>query len=243
MNPAEVRLLAAMPLHAITSVYGTEGLRERLLLEAMVFSVEQEDQIGNALDLAEQAHHRDKRQREPYINHLLRVAIRIVSSDHYGVKNADMVMAGLLHDILEDHANYLAKGGRSKAADVLRSLFGIRVAEDVLAVTNPEFDQSGDVHQQYRDHVTAKLRVYPRARVVKMSDFTDNAIGLHHTTGPRMLRLARKYAPMVSVMQEVIMRQDTPLSDAVKAKIKVQLNQAALRFAIIQGEEDAATAN
>ena len=53
-----------------------------------------------------------------------------------------------------------------------------------------------------------------------------------------MQRLAMKYAPMVSVMQEVIMRKDTPLSDQVKEKIRSQLNQAALRFAIIQEEEN-----
>ena len=31
LAPAERRLLAAMPLHAITSVHGEAGLRERLL--------------------------------------------------------------------------------------------------------------------------------------------------------------------------------------------------------------------
>ena len=33
LDPAERRLLAAMPLHAITSVHGQAGLRERLLME------------------------------------------------------------------------------------------------------------------------------------------------------------------------------------------------------------------
>ena len=33
LDPAERRLLAGMPLHAITSVHGEAGLRERLLME------------------------------------------------------------------------------------------------------------------------------------------------------------------------------------------------------------------
>ena len=33
LGPAERRLLAGMPLHAITSVHGEAGLRERLLME------------------------------------------------------------------------------------------------------------------------------------------------------------------------------------------------------------------
>ena len=36
-TPAERRLLAGMPLHAITSVYGEAGLRERLLMEIAQF--------------------------------------------------------------------------------------------------------------------------------------------------------------------------------------------------------------
>jgi hypothetical protein len=37
LGVAERRLLAKMPLHAITSVYGEAGLRERLLLEITRF--------------------------------------------------------------------------------------------------------------------------------------------------------------------------------------------------------------
>ena len=37
MGPAERRLLAGMPLHAITSVHGEAGLRERLLMEIAQF--------------------------------------------------------------------------------------------------------------------------------------------------------------------------------------------------------------
>ena len=33
LDPAERRLLAAMPLHAITCVHGQSGLRKRLLME------------------------------------------------------------------------------------------------------------------------------------------------------------------------------------------------------------------
>ncbi len=34
LGPAERRLLAGMPLHAITSVHGEAGLRERLLMSS-----------------------------------------------------------------------------------------------------------------------------------------------------------------------------------------------------------------
>ena len=37
LDPVERRLLAGMPLHAITSVHGEAGLRERLLMEIEQF--------------------------------------------------------------------------------------------------------------------------------------------------------------------------------------------------------------
>ena len=81
LDPAERRLLAAMPLHAITSVHGQAGLRERLLLEIERIPAADRDRAQDALALACQLHAADRRQREPYANHLLRVAIRILS--HY----------------------------------------------------------------------------------------------------------------------------------------------------------------
>lgn len=61
-------------------------------------------------------------------------------------------------------------------------------------------------------------------------------MGLIHTTGPRLTELARKYAPLVPVLQELIVRPDTPLSDQAKAHINDQLDLAARRFsAIIPG--------
>jgi hypothetical protein len=69
LDPAERRLLAGMPLHAITSVHGEAGLRERLLIEIAKFPAADRARTGEALALASQLHARDRRQREPYANH------------------------------------------------------------------------------------------------------------------------------------------------------------------------------
>jgi len=83
LDPAERRLLAAMPLHAITSVHGQAGLRERLLMEIEQIPAADRERARDALALASRLHLADRRQREPYANHLLRVTIRILS--HYRV--------------------------------------------------------------------------------------------------------------------------------------------------------------
>ena len=73
----------------------------------------------------------------------------------------------------------------------------------------------------------------PWARVIKVSDFTDNGVGVIHTTGPKTVKLARKYAPLVPVLADLIARLDTPLSHPVKARILGQLRTAQERFAVI----------
>jgi HD domain len=171
LGPAERRLLAGMPLHAITSVHGEAGLRERLLLEIAGFPAADQDRVQDALALASQLHAADRRQREPYANHLLRVAIRIVS--HYRVTDPDVACAALLHDAVEDHAAGIAPGGRQAALAVLAGRFGPRTVALVAAVTNPEWKPGRDEHEQYREHVLASLAASPWARVIKASDFTD----------------------------------------------------------------------
>jgi len=160
LDAAERRLLARMPLHAITSVHGEAGLRERLLLEIAQFPAAERTRVGDALALASRLHARDRRQREPYASHLLRVTVRILS--HYRVADPDVACAALLHDAVEDHAQDLAPGGiRQAAFAVLAGQFGERTAGLVAAVTNPVYQPGRDEHEQYREHVTASLDASP----------------------------------------------------------------------------------
>jgi (p)ppGpp synthase/HD superfamily hydrolase len=130
--------------------------------------------VQQALALATQLHAADRRQREPYLNHLLRVAIRIIS--HYRAADPDLACAALLHDAVEDHAGDIAPGGgQPEALATLAGQFGDRVADLVAAVTNPALEPGRDAHEQYREHVAAGLQADPAARVIKASDFTDYA--------------------------------------------------------------------
>jgi (p)ppGpp synthase/HD superfamily hydrolase len=224
-----------MPLHAITSVHGEAGLRERLLIEIAQFPAADRSRTGGAIALMSRLHAQDRRQREPYANHLLRVTIRILS--HYRVTDPDVACAALLHDAIEDHAEDIARhcDTRRSAFAILAGQFGQRAAELVAAVTNPVYEPDPDEHQQYCEHVIASLDASPCARVIKVSDFTDNAVGLFHTTGPKLSRLARKYRPLAPVLRELILRPDTPLNHDVKLMIAGQLDKAENRFAAIAG--------
>ena len=232
VDEADLRLVTVMPLHAVTAMYGEQGLRARFAAEIARFpDPAAREQAARALQMAGRLHAADRRQREPYVNHLLRVALRIIC--HYGVDDIEVICAALLHDAVEDHADGLATGGRAAAVAALAASFGSRVAGLVDAVTNPEYVPGTDRHEQYRAHVADSLAANPWARVIKASDFTDNGVGLIHTSGPRAARLARKYAPLVPVLTSLIARPDTPLPPPVKARILGQFVAAQERFAVI----------
>ena len=82
---------------------------------------------------------------------------------------------------------------------------------------------------------------HARGRGSYASDFTDNGVGLIHTTGEKAVRLARKYAPLVPALADLAARPDTPLTVDVKARILAQLYSASGRFdAILAVSSDAA---
>jgi (p)ppGpp synthase/HD superfamily hydrolase len=231
-------MLLSMPLHAITEVYGEDGLRDRFRMELEQFPAGERATLGQALDLAARLHAGDRRVREPYLNHLLRVAIRIIR--YYGVHDVDVLTAALLHDAVEDHASELGgltRGTHTELTEAalaeLARRFNPRVAELVRSVTNPEYDPERDRHEQYRTHVAESLERDPWARVIKVSDFTDNGVGVVHTTPDKAISAATKYRPLVPKLRELVGRPDTPLSIEAKDHILDQLDLAEERFAAI----------
>jgi (p)ppGpp synthase/HD superfamily hydrolase len=232
------RMLLSMPLHAITEVYGEAGLRERFLMEVEPFPAGERERLMEALSLAARLHADDRRVREPYLNHLLRVAIRIIR--YYGVHDVDVLTAALLHDAVEDHPSELGgldSGTHTELTEAalaeLARRFNPRVSELVRSVTNPEYDPDRDRHEQYRAHVTESLERDPWARVIKVSDFTDNGVGVVHTTPDKATSAATKYRPLVPKLRELVGRPDTPLSIQAKDHILDQLDLAEERFAAI----------
>jgi hypothetical protein len=175
-------------------------------------------------------HANDRRQREPDVNHLLRVAIRILS--HSRVADPDVARRRPARLRRRPRAGHDARRHPAGCLVILAGRFGQRTAGLVAAVTNPVYAAGCDEHEQYREHVIASLEADPWARVIKASDFTDYAVGLFHTTGPSLTRLAGKYAP-VPVLRELILRAGTPLDPDVKDMIARQLYNAEDRFAAI----------
>jgi (p)ppGpp synthase/HD superfamily hydrolase len=227
-----------MPLHAITEIHGEAGLRQRLTLELHRLPALDRCMVDDAAAWAAQLHAGQRRTREPYLNHLLRVTLRTLC--YYRITDPDILTAALLHDTVEDQP-WAVTGQptghgpppREQALTVLTHRYGPLVARLVNAATNPEPQTGVDRIRQYLDHLTTALADEPWARVIKLSDFTDNGVGIIHTTGPKVFRSAHKYRGAVPILRKLLTRADTPLAPDVKDHISGQLDLADQRFAAI----------
>lgn len=229
--------LLVMPLHAVTEVHGEAGLWDRLLLELPRLPPQDATLVREAAVWARRLHGGQRRTREPYVNHVLRVTLRVLC--HYRVTDPQVLIAALLHDTVEDQP-WAVTGAppdgpppRRAALQVIDDRYGVRVARLVAALTNPEPVAGDDRITRYRHHLSGTVAAEPWARVIKLSDFTDNGVGIIHTVGAKTERVARKYAPAVAVLRELLHRADTPLDATVKAHIDRQLDLADHRIAAI----------
>ncbi|MCY1143997.1 HD domain-containing protein [Actinoplanes sp. Pm04-4] len=229
--------LRVMPLHAVTEVHGEPGLRRRFTLELDRLPAEHRGTVADAAGWAAQLHAGQGRTREPYVNHLWRVTLRLLC--HYRVTDPDVLIAGLLHDAVEDQAwtiTGITRHGPPPARQALTAIadrYNPGVARLVGAVTMPPRPDGTDRIRHYTGHLAHALSGEPWARVIKLSDFTDNGVGLIHTVGPLVTRSAAKYDAALPVLRGLLDRPDTPLPGDVKDHIRGQLDLAQRRFAAI----------
>jgi len=120
-------------------------------------------QFARALDFAARKHAHQRRKgelAEPYINHLSDVARRLAEGTNG--EDATLVIAGLLHDTLEDTDTSLAE---------LAKEFGREVAELVAEVSD---DKTRPKAERKRLQVAEAPKKSLRAKMIKLADKTSN---------------------------------------------------------------------
>jgi (p)ppGpp synthase/HD superfamily hydrolase len=141
--------------------------------------------LGEAWRYAETCHAGQTRPAgEPYSRHLLEV-VEIMAVE-LGVTDTDLLVAGLLHDVVEDTDGTLSD---------VAARFGRRTAELVGHVTMPDVlpNQSKEA---VRKAYLARLRAAPAAVLkLKLADRYSNVQRLH--THPRVVKQRSYYAETV----------------------------------------------
>ncbi len=147
--------------------------------------------VTRAMDFAARRHSTQRRKglkAEPYINHLTEVALLLAEATD-GADPA-LVMAGLLHDTLEDTVTTRAE---------LVEAFGDDVASLVAAVTD---DKELLRDQRKRRQVESAPGKSPRARMLKIADKIANLRSL--TESPPLGWSARKRHEYAVWAREVV---------------------------------------
>jgi hypothetical protein len=171
--------------------------------------------LHDALALASAAHLYQRRTgsrdsgTDPSIVHPLRNVLRLL---RFGCSDDIVLTATALHDTVEDQTERVVSilnpgmsPTRPNAIDLIARHFSPSVSYVVDAVTNPAKPHglsAAQKNEAYRDHVALVVRD-PRAFLVKLSDFIDNAGSLHHVADSETRkRLRDKYVPVVEVFLE-----------------------------------------
>lgn len=137
--------------------------------------------MAEAFDFAARAHAHQKRKgqaAEPYINHLADVAARLARSPRADVET---VIAGLLHDVVED---------TGRTIEEVEASFGPTVAGYVREVTD---DKSLPKEERKRRQVETAARKSDGAKRIKLADKASNLAALAQSP-PHLWDSARKKA-------------------------------------------------
>lgn len=126
--------------------------------------------VMRAAQFAADRHKTQRRRgaaREPYVNHLLEVAALLATATDG--QDSDLVIAGLLHDLIED---------QGVGADDIARQFGVGVAALVLEVAT---DKTLSEDERNRVQILHAAHKSPRARMLRIADLTSNLRALRQS--------------------------------------------------------------
>lgn len=210
------------PLKDLDSVSLAEMLRAHFVEHYPAGIVQR---LTDAIQVASYLHRHDVRRggrgrlpNPPYIEHPLRVAIRLI---RFGVENPDAIIAAILHDTVEDHPFEFSEfqgvgkartegSARNLALQFIGKHFGYHVANVVSDVTNPilrDGMSKADKIKAYQDHVAWVVTASGHALIVKVSDFKDNAGSLHHHYeygDPKVTYFLDRYEPLLEIYRNAL---------------------------------------
>lgn len=235
---------------------GANQLAASLFRELDNTGIDQEE-VSEVLELASILHanqtrrHRKEFNNTPYIEHPMRATIRLL---RLGVYDESVIKAALLHDTIEDcsksfvdkftdHKGVSEVQARKILANYVSDKYGEETAQLVQSVTNDYVDpniakniSNGEKYRIYLQHLQDEVAGNPKALLIKLSDFIDNAGSLHKTDYPgaeaKTKKQAEKYYPCIDVFRSEI-KNNAIIDDFVRDEINNRLNKMDVRLSII----------
>jgi (p)ppGpp synthase/HD superfamily hydrolase len=146
--------------------------------------------VAKAIDVAKKAHLGQLRRgsNNPYIVHPLRVALILISLAEQ--KNAVVICAGILHDVLEDS---------DIPQDDIEDDFGGQVLDMVVALTHPTQKEGESMHDRNRRMFDNMRWAGRDVHIVKSVDRLDNLSTAHQAMK------AERYAEYIIESREMLL--------------------------------------
>ena len=138
--------------------------------------------VTAALDYACRKHVDQRRKGEsgePYVNHLAEVAHLVAEASGGG--NPDLIIAALLHDVVED---------QGVKRDEVAAHFGELVATIVMEVTD---DKSIPKPKRKQAQIEHAAHISAPARILKIADKTSNLRAIQHSPPPWPAARKKRY--------------------------------------------------
>ena len=233
LTPDHVRDLS---LKETTDSYGSLGLYTKLDYELEVSGLADIPEIEFAKEFGLMLHANDQRTSGHYGDHIMRVGLRIMTS--YKITDAAIIAASFLHDSVEDHPYDIGRSlgspcpegadPQAHALSILARYIGEETAGIIALLTVPKFTPETK-QEQYTEYTRNIVSKSPKARVIKLSDFVDNAVGNHYTSGSKRAKLDRKYLPLYRVHQMGLFMPDSLIVGEERDMALKQLTKAHYR--------------
>jgi guanosine-3',5'-bis(diphosphate) 3'-pyrophosphohydrolase len=167
--------------------------------------------VLKAADAAARWHVHQRRKgaaEEPYINHLLEVALLVAEAT--GGTDTNLVIAALLHDAIEDS---------EVPKELIADAFGEDVASIVLEVTD---DKMLSKETRKREQVETASAKSDRAKMLKLADKTSNLRAIAASppadwSVKRRIDYVRWAREVVDGMRGINLRLEAQFDDAARA--------------------------
>lgn len=237
------------PIHAEAVELNLKDKTEAELSESLLrfganWEPQQRQMVIDTIHLVSRLHAGDSYKGQPYVMHLLRAANRVAG--YLELPDPELVMAALLHDSVEDHAQDLLLDTmpqqevaamsevewQEAALALYAERFSPRTADAVRAVTNPPDMSDGLTKAEWMDKYEQKIVsavITVEGWIVKFADWCDNGLGIKYSEAAiseaKKEEWRNKYGRALPHFEARFKQPDIQalLSDNAKAYVEQQL--------------------
>lgn len=139
---------------------------------------------------------------ERYFEHPRRVDMTL--ANEFGIYDPDMLIAGLLHDLVEDTFTF---GNREEAAERIQRRYNKRVAAFVLALTKEPCRDKAQKRERDRRYFECIIAEGPKTMIIKLADRLDNLRDLCKCSAAKKAHCVEETEEYILPMAEEAIKQ------------------------------------